>query len=146
MNPFVAFGNDELNLAQGIQERTGAQSIVGKASLAELLGWVAGARAVVTNDTMAAHLSASYDRPTVIVANGINYMRFSEYANIGATQVATIYPEVVMRRRERQGDGLYPYSETVSADIISIQATTVMQVLSDLLAASEKQFETAPQG
>jgi len=77
-------------------------------------------------------LGSSFDRPTVIVANGINYMRFSDYSSAGIDHVATIYPEVVNRRRKRRGDGVYAYSETLSADIASIQATTVINRLKGL--------------
>jgi ADP-heptose:LPS heptosyltransferase len=123
----------ELEMVRIIQQRTGAESIAGTVGLSELLPWVAGAEAVITNDTMAAHMSASFDRPTVIVANGINYMRFSDYRNAGIDHVATIYPEVFNRRRQRLGDGPYAYSETVSADIASIRATTVINELKGLL-------------
>jgi hypothetical protein len=82
---------------------------------------------------MAAHMGASFGKPTVIVANGVNYMRFSEYLKAGINHVATIYPEVVYRRRERLGDGPYAYSETVSADIASIRATAVIDSLRGLL-------------
>jgi ADP-heptose:LPS heptosyltransferase len=123
----------EREMVRIIQQRTGAESIAGRVALSELLHWVAGAEAVVTNDTMAAHMGASFGRPTVIVANGLNYMRFSEYINAGIDRVATIYPEVVNRRRKRLGDGPYAYSETVSADIASIKATTVIKSLKGLL-------------
>jgi ADP-heptose:LPS heptosyltransferase len=130
----------EREMVRIIQKRTGADSIAGTVALSELLHWVAGAEAVVTNDTMAAHLGASFSKPTVIVANGLNYMRFSEYIKAGINHVATIYPEVVNRRRERLGDGPYAYSETVSADIASIQATTVIESLSGLLEGQAAAF------
>jgi ADP-heptose:LPS heptosyltransferase len=123
----------EREMVRIIQKRTGAESIAGGVALSELLHWVAGADAVVTNDTMAAHLGASFGKPTVIVANGVNYMRFSEYIKAGIDHVATIYPEVVDRRRQRLGDGPYAYSETVSADIASIRATAVIKSLRGLL-------------
>jgi ADP-heptose:LPS heptosyltransferase len=117
-----------------IQKRTGVDSIAGRVALSELLHWVAGADAVVTNDTMAAHMGASLGTPTVIIANGLNYMRFSEYLNAGIDRVATIYPEVFNRRRKRLGDGPYAHSETVTADIASIGATTVIESLRGLFA------------
>jgi ADP-heptose:LPS heptosyltransferase len=126
-------GKAELEMARIIRHRTGVESIVGTVSLTELLGWVAGAEAVVTNDTMTAHMGVSFDRPTVIIANGINYMRFSEYDNTSTLHVATVYPEVVNRRRRRIGDGPYAYSETVTADIASIKADTVFTELQRLL-------------
>jgi ADP-heptose:LPS heptosyltransferase len=132
---FAGHSKPELEMVQIIQRRTGAESIAGTVTLIELMHWVAGAQAVVTNDTMAAHLGASLGTPTVIIANGVNYMRFSEYLTAGMNKVATVYPEVVNRRRSLQGDGPYAYHETVSADIASIRAVTVFGVLQGLLMA-----------
>jgi len=131
----------EREMARFIQKRTGVDSIAGRVALSELLHWVAGAEAVITNDTMAAHMGASFSKPTVIVANGLNYMRFSEYIKAGINHVAAIYPEVVNRRRERLGDGPYAYSETVSADIASIEATTVIKSLRGLLEGQTAAFD-----
>lgn len=122
-------GDNEVRMADIIQERTGANSIVGKVSLTEFIQWTAGALAVITNDTMAAHVAVSCDRPTVIVANGVNYMRFTEYGNIGVGNVVTVYPKVFARRRRRIGDGPYAYSEAVSADIESITPEEVLAAL-----------------
>ena len=66
----------EIAMARLIEEKTGAFNIAGRVSLLELLAWVAGARAVITNDTMAAHLGASCNRPTLIVANGVKLQSF----------------------------------------------------------------------
>jgi ADP-heptose:LPS heptosyltransferase len=126
-------GDTELRMALVIQQRTGADSIVGTVSLTEFLDWAAGAEAVVTNDTMAAHVAASCNRPTVIVANGVNYMRFTEYGNIGMDNVLTVYPKAFTRRRRRVGEGPYAYSEAVSADIESITAAEVLSKLDDAL-------------
>ena len=101
-------------MAHEIQQRTGAESIAGKLTLFELLQWIAKAQAVVTNDTMAAHMSVSLDRPTVIIANGSNYMRFSEYSHAGITQVVAVYSELFNRRRKRLGDRPCAYHEAVT--------------------------------
>jgi ADP-heptose:LPS heptosyltransferase len=119
----------ELKIANKIQQRTGAESIAGKLPVGELLNWIAGAQAVVTNDTMAAHVGVSLNRPTVIIANGLNYMRFSEYSHAGITQVVAVYSELFNRRRKRLGDGQHPYHETVTGDIASIRAAAVMEAL-----------------
>jgi ADP-heptose:LPS heptosyltransferase len=94
-----------------------------------LLYWIAGAQAVVTNDTMAGHMGVSLDRPTVIIANGLNYMRFSEYSHAGITQAVAVYSELFNRKRKRLGDGPHPYHETVTADIVSIRAAAVIEAL-----------------
>jgi ADP-heptose:LPS heptosyltransferase len=134
---FIA-GNSkaEIDMARIIQEQTGAQSIAGGATLTEILHWICGAQAVVTNDSMAAHMGASFNTPTVIIANGVNYLRFSDYRKAGIDRVATLYPDAVNRRRKRRGDGPYAYSETVTADIASIQAESALDELNSLLEHS----------
>ncbi len=123
----------EIGMAETIRQQTDAQSIAGKASLLELLHWVAGADAVCTNDTMAAHLGASCGRPTIIVANGVNHDRFTEYAKAGIDRVATVYPDVFTRQRDAHvGEFIYRYTDALSADIASIRADTVLQSMRDL--------------
>ncbi len=126
-------GSAEQDLATRIQSQTGAVSIVGKASLLELARRMMGARAVVSNDTMAVHLAVSCSRPTVIVANGVNYERFTDYDRAGISGVATVYPEVFTRRRERYPMLAYRYTDALTADIASIRAQDVMTGLDDVL-------------
>jgi ADP-heptose:LPS heptosyltransferase len=129
----------EVEIARTIRERTGAESIAGTTSILEFLRWVAGAQAVLTNDTMAAHLSASVNRPTVIIANGVNYTRFTEYANAGIDKVETVYPDVFNRIRKHTGAVTYNYPDAVSADIASIKASAVFDKLQTVL-----RYEEAP--
>jgi ADP-heptose:LPS heptosyltransferase len=127
----VVAGNSrrEVEAAALIEARTGAENIAGRVSLLELCNWVAGARAVISNDTMAAHLSVSCNRPTVIVANGVNYERFTDYAEAGIPGVATIYPAVFTRRRKRLGECPYHYPQAVSGDMATIRAEEVLDAL-----------------
>jgi ADP-heptose:LPS heptosyltransferase len=126
----------EVEMARTIRERTGTESIAGTASLLEFLRWVAGAEAVLTNDTMAAHLSAAANRPTVIIANGVHYTRFTEYSNAGIENVMTVYPDVFNRIRKRGARVSYNYPDAVSADIASIQASAVFEKLQAVLNVS----------
>jgi ADP-heptose:LPS heptosyltransferase len=139
-------GAAELRMADLIHRRTGADSIVGKVSLTEFIHWAAGAQAVVTNDTMAAHVAASCNRATVIVANGVNYMRFTEYGGIGMENIVTVYPSVFSRRRRRVGDGPYGYIDAVSADIESITAEAVLTALDDAMPPSRSGNEDTLSG
>ena len=133
----------EVEMARTIGERTGAESIVGTASILGILRWVAGAQAVLTNDTMAAHLSASVNRPTVIIANGVNYTRFTEYTNAGIGNVVTVYPDVFNRIRKHTGVVSYNYADAVSADIASIKASTVFDKLQTVLPLEEAPLNPA---
>jgi len=134
-------------MVQQIQQRTGVESVAGKLSLGEVLQWVAGSQAVITNDTMAAHMGVSLNKPTVIIANGLNYMRFSEYSHAGITQVVAVYSELFNRRRKRLGDRPYPYHEAVTGDIVAIRAATVIEALKGVspeLCAGELPREAGP--
>jgi ADP-heptose:LPS heptosyltransferase len=133
----------EVEMARTIRERTGSESIAGTASLLEFLRWVAGAEAVLTNDTMAAHLSATLNRPTVIIANGVHYNRFTEYSNAGIENVMTVYPDVFNRIRKRRARVSYNYPDAVSADIASIKASAVFEKLQTVLNISSSAI---PQG
>lgn len=131
----VVAGNSrrEIEAAERIAGRTGAQCIAGRVSLLELSRWVANARAVVSNDTMAAHLGVSCNRPTVIVANGVNYERFTDYAEAGIDGVATVYPAIFTRRRKRLGEVPYHYPQAVSGDMATIGAAEVLGALFSLI-------------
>jgi ADP-heptose:LPS heptosyltransferase len=123
-------GRAETDAATLIARSTNAQSIAGQVSLVEMLDWVAGAQAVITNDTMAAHMSVSCNRPTVIIANGVNFARFTDYEPAGIDRVATVYPEVFRRKRRRGGSHFaYHYPDAVSQDIASITAREVIDAL-----------------
>jgi ADP-heptose:LPS heptosyltransferase len=122
----------EIGMAESIERATGAQSMAGRLDLPALARLVAGAEAVVTNDTMAAHLGASFNRPTIIIANGVNYFRFTDYERAGIANVSTLYPEAFERRRELEGDFPYGWSDAVSADLASITAARVFTALQRL--------------
>jgi len=124
----------ELELAVAILAKTDAESIVGKVSILDLVRRVGEARAVLSNDTMAAHLSVSMGRPTVIIANGVNYQRFTDYAEAGIEGVATLYPEVFLRKRRRTAELSYNYPDALTADIASISAAEVLAKLEETLS------------
>ena len=121
----------EQDIAARIQTRTDADSIVGKVSLPDLVRRVAAAKAVVSNDTMAVHLSVSLNRPTLIIANGVNYQRFTDYDTAGIDGVATLYPRVFTR--QRRPDLFYHYTDALTSDIASIRAAEVLARLEGLL-------------
>jgi hypothetical protein len=125
----------EVRMGEAIERATGAHSIAGRVDLPALARLIAGARAIVTNDTMAAHLGASFDRPTVIIANGVRYSRFTDYDQAGIANVATVYPKAFLRRRQLEGDFAYGWADAVSADLASITAARVWAALEGLVQA-----------
>ena len=136
-------GDAELEMAREIRAHTDARSIVNDVTLPQLLGWVEHARAVVSNDTMAAHLSALSRRPTVIVANGVNYTRFTDYTKTGLGCVATVYPDVFIQQRPRLGTKTYDYIHAISADIASIRPSSVFKTLESVLGIAARTVPAA---
>jgi ADP-heptose:LPS heptosyltransferase len=128
----ISGGPQDMVMAAVIQQATGADSIAGKVSLTEMIGWVGGAEAIVTNDTMAAHLGVSFNRPTLIIANGNNSLRFTDYARARIGNVVTIYPQVFLRQKKRRAAGSF-HHVAVSADIASIAGEVVVGELEKLL-------------
>lgn len=127
----------EQEMARIIQAATGATSIVGKVSLEELLRTTGEAKAVVSNDSMGAHLGVSCGRPTIIIANGVNYERFTDYDRAGIDGVTTLYPSIFIRKRQRQPEASHTYSDALTADIATIRARQVLSGLQALLTTSE---------
>ncbi len=125
----------EQEIAARIQAETGADNIAGTVSLLELARRVSRARAVLSNDTMAVHLSVSLNRPTLIIANGVNYQRFTDYDTAGIEGVATLYPRVFDRKRRRRPDLFHHYTDALTSDIASIGAGDVLERLEALLGA-----------
>lgn len=129
----------EQQIAARIQAQTGADNIVGTVSLLELAHRLSSARAVLSNDTMAVHLSVSLGRPTLIIANGVNYQRFTDYDTAGIEGVATLYPRVFDRKRRRRPDRFHHYTDALTSDIASIGAAEVLDRLEALLAARQNE-------
>lgn len=129
-------GAAEREIAALIEAQTDAESLVGKVSLLELVERIRGAAAVLSNDTMAVHLSVSCGRPTIIVANGVNHERFTDYEAAGIAGVATLYPRVFTRRLAREPRLLHRYADALTADIASISAVDVLARLEDVVRTS----------
>lgn len=123
----------ERAIAAGIEAQTDAENLVGKVSLLELVERIRRARAVLSNDTMAVHLSISCGRPTLIVANGVNHERFTDYETAGIAGVGTLYPDVFTRRLARNPRLRYRYADALTSDIASIAAVDVLARLEELL-------------
>lgn len=128
---------DEVEIAQAVASAVPVARIVGQGSLLELVRFIANARAIVTHDTAAVHLAVATGRPTVIVANGVNYRRFTEYRAAGIENVVCVYPPLFERRRARRGEGPYHYHQAVTGDMATIRAEPVLEQLESLWPAPD---------
>lgn len=129
----IAGGKADIESAKIICSQTGAKSIAGTVSLTDMITYVCHATAVVTNDTMSVHLAASCNTPTVIIANGNNYYRFTEYKKAGIENITTIYPEVFTRRLTNKRGKFLKHCTAVTADIGTIKAEEVFAKFVELM-------------
>jgi hypothetical protein len=65
-------------------------------------------------------------------------VRFADYSGAGIANVRTLYPRAVIEKRKRYGNTSYAYSETVTADIVSIEASQVLAELCSMLPSTTK--------
>jgi ADP-heptose:LPS heptosyltransferase len=129
---FIAGGKADIDRANAISSLSGVESNAGKTSLNETISLIANAKAVITNDTMAAHAAAACSTPAIIIASGNNYYRFTSYNSIGSKNLVTIYPEIFLKKLQKGSDDLL-YYEAISADIATISAKKVFESLKKLL-------------
>ncbi len=129
---FITGGNADVKSANKISYQSNITNVAGKTSLTEMVNLVAGAKAVVSNNTMAAHIAVACDTPVVIIASGDNYFRFTEYGSLPVTNVITVYPKVFQNKLKKYSSDLI-YYDAVSLDIATISAKTVFQSLKKIL-------------
>lgn len=127
-SPILSAGKNEMNIAEQIVAATGVRSIVGQTNLVETMEAIASSEAIITGDTMAAHAAVSYRKPTVILANGVNAIRFVAYQEAGFDNVRTIYTQEYMKSRKSY------FYRAVTKDMQSIKAPFVFKALKELLA------------
>lgn len=123
---FIAGGKDEVGAATEICNDTSAINIAGKKSLVEMVEVVSESKMVISNDTMAAHLAVCCQTPLVIIANGNNYYRFTDYNFLNSINVNTVYPFRFLNWRISHSHQKKPYNNVVSADMAGIHPDRVM--------------------
>jgi ADP-heptose:LPS heptosyltransferase len=131
-NIFIAGGNADIAIAGKIAALTGINNIAGKTSLNEIINLIANAKAVITNDTMAEHVSVACNTPVIIIANGNNYYRFTDYSSFNLSNVITLYPGIFFMRSENKKTNLLHY-DAVSSDIQTISAAEVFNSLQKIV-------------
>ncbi len=129
----IAGGKDDESAASGIALNTNTESIAGKTSLAEITDLIANAIVIISNDTMATHIAAAWNTPTVLLANGNNFYRFTNYAGINMEHVQPLYPEYFSDVLKRKGNHALKKYIAVTADIASIKPVTVLTAINKFL-------------
>ncbi|MEI6506955.1 MAG: glycosyltransferase family 9 protein [Bacteroidota bacterium] len=89
---------DDSTLAEKIiaQCKTSSpENLCGKTSLLELIEKIASASILLTNDSVALHISACTKTKTVCVLNGRHYGRFAPYPKNIANHISYVFPEAM---------------------------------------------------
>ena len=95
----------------------------------ELAALLAHAPLVVSNDSGGAHMGATWNVPTVIVANGQHRGRFHPYPAEVAPRVRTVYPPAcaISSRNLYYADAPYPIEDVpVAAVFEAMEAVLAM--------------------
>lgn len=132
-NIFVAGGNSDIIMAEKIVADTGVNNITGKTSLNAMIEMIANEKAIITNDTMATHAAVACNTPVIILANGNNYYRFTDYSSFNLQNIITMYPARFYKQLKDGKANLLHY-EAVSSDIQTISAEAVFNSLKKILS------------
>lgn len=125
--PLLSGGKNEKEIAEKIIASTLCKSIVGQTNLVETLEVISSSAAVITGDTMAAHAGVSFNKPTVILANGVNAKRFVAYEEAGFENVKTIYTREYLHSKKNK------FYKAVTKDMESIKPIQLTDALQKLL-------------
>lgn len=125
--PLLLGGKNEINTAKKIVLKTNVHSLVGVTTLTETLQNIATAKAVISGDTMAVHAAIALSKPLIILANGVNASRFTEYEAAGYNNVKTIYTKNFLNSKKNKG------FVAVSQDMESIMPKDISKSLIQLL-------------
>lgn len=125
--PLLSGGKNEEAIAEKIVNATQVKSIVGQTNLVETIKAIASSIAVITGDTMAAHAAVSLKKPTVILANGVNAIRFVAYEEAGFDKVKTVFTQQYLSSKKDK------HYRAVTKDMESIKPAQIMLVLHNLL-------------
>ncbi len=129
----LAGGKGDKETADKIAAATNAKNLAGEISLPEVGGWMKGAAAVISNDTMSAHLAVACNRPTLIVANGDNFYKFCDYKSAGIEHVDNAYPDLFLNQWKKKNYKPFKHYVAVTKDIATIPASRVYAALNKLV-------------
>ncbi|MBQ9452662.1 MAG: glycosyltransferase family 9 protein [Desulfovibrio sp.] len=113
-------GADAANAIAVVEETCGEAVVpLPETSLVELAALLAHAPLVVSNDSVGAHMGATWNVPTVIVANGQHRGRFHPYPAEVAPRVRTVYPPAcaISSRNLYYADAPYPIEDVPVAAV-----------------------------
>jgi ADP-heptose:LPS heptosyltransferase len=102
------------------------KNLCGQTSLVELVQIIANSRLLISNETSAVHIAAGVETPTICIANGERFMRFSPYP-LSITHVITyIFPNNDFYKKEKEMGLTEKYKYASNFDINLIKSENVL--------------------
>jgi ADP-heptose:LPS heptosyltransferase len=124
--PILIGGPSDKTNAANIVAATGVDQYVGERSLMESIALISQAVCVISGDSMAAHVGALNHQATVILANGVNATRFTDYSNTPYTgHVKTLFTTHYQKWLRQHNPCVETYEAVSSADMRTIHPKQV---------------------
>lgn len=107
----------------------------GKTSLEDMCKELKSTKLLLTNETMAVHLSFLCRKPAVVISNGNHFLRFHPYPNDLAADIRFVYPEKFAEKEPEirqiiEKTGIYE----AGFDINEIKPDSVLNQITNLLS------------
>ena len=132
---FMIGGHRELKDAKTIQEATHVESLVGQLSIPDTIAFLSDAHLLITNDSFALHAAVGMStRHVIVLANGNNAFRFSDYGRL-SDKVVALYPKYYTRMEKSANCSLKDkwFYDAPSTDIATISTSDVLESVVDVL-------------
>ncbi len=129
----ISGAKNDITMANKIAVETGAFDIAGKTTLSELTDVIGNAELVVTNDTLAVHLAAACNTKTIILSNGNNFYRFTEYQKAEFKNVCTLYSKPFLKALQTRDFAYLKKNVNATKDMFTIKSGTVLKLMDKMI-------------
>ncbi len=116
--------------------KTKPKSMVGKTTFSQLIGIIAQARLVVTNDTAAAHVAPALDVPAIALSQLNHYGRFLPYPPESHANMICLVPSRFSRVPQEKLVEKYRSGSAVSINLITVEQ--VKQAIGRILTGMDQ--------
>jgi ADP-heptose:LPS heptosyltransferase len=136
----IAGSAADRGLAQRIvsmAKRAAPIDLTGRTPLPELVGLIAQAKILVSNETSAVHMAAAVGTRAVCISNGHQFGRFSPYPAQACAEVRYLYPREITERLDDMAGLCADYARRSYLDINEIPAGAVIEEIDAVLSENE---------
>ena len=122
-----------VRLENSVSKTVKISNFCGKTTVSELVVKIAHCRLLISNESSAVHIAAAVDTPTVCVANGERFGRFSPYPVQMSTCINTIFPHESFYFEENYKDYTHKFQYKSTMDINTITPEVVLPTIFSIL-------------